>query len=71
MYTKKINQVVDGNQWKLALYNNMNGMFLFPPLIILSGKSLTYEVEHMILLTLAACARSKTRHAESSSRDFD
>jgi GDP-fucose transporter C1 len=39
LYTKKINQVVDGNQWKLALYNNINAMFLFPPVIILAGET--------------------------------
>jgi len=44
LYTKKINQVVDGNQWKLSLYNNLNATFLFPPVIILAG-------EHKVLLT--------------------
>jgi GDP-fucose transporter C1 len=43
LYTKKINQVVEGNQWRLALYNNLNATFLFPPIIILAG-------EHAVLV---------------------
>lgn len=43
MYTKKINAVVDGNQWRLSLYNNINAMLLFPPLIVLFG-------EHTVIL---------------------
>jgi solute carrier family 35 (GDP-fucose transporter), member C1 len=38
MYTKKINAVVDGNQWRLALYNNINAALLFPPIIVLAGE---------------------------------
>ena len=43
LYTKKINSVVEGNQWKLALYNNINATLLFPPVIVLAG-------EHIVLL---------------------
>ncbi|KAH9261753.1 hypothetical protein BASA81_000409 [Batrachochytrium salamandrivorans] len=43
LYTKKISSVVDGNQWKLALYNNVNAALLFPPVIILAQ-------EHHVLL---------------------
>lgn len=39
MYTKKINQVVDNNQWKLSLYNNLNATLLFPPIIVIFGET--------------------------------
>lgn len=43
IFTKKVNSAVDGNQWRLALYNNVNAMIIFPPIIFLAG-------EHSVLL---------------------
>eukprot|EP00795_Rhopilema_esculentum_P002469 gene2469-18128_t len=38
IYTKRMMPVVDGNIWRLQLYNNFNACFLFPPLLILMGE---------------------------------
>ena len=35
IYTKKMMGVVDGNQWSLAAYNNMNATLMFIPVVIL------------------------------------
>ena len=38
IYTKKMMPVVDGNIWRLQLYNNFNALFLFPPLLLIMGE---------------------------------
>lgn len=38
IYTKKILPVVDGNIWRLQLYNNFNALFLFIPLMLLNSE---------------------------------
>ncbi len=38
IYTKRMMPVVEGNIWRLQLYNNFNALFLFPPLIFLFGE---------------------------------
>eukprot|EP01104_Vermistella_antarctica_P004271 TRINITY_DN14757_c0_g1_i1.p1 TRINITY_DN14757_c0_g1~~TRINITY_DN14757_c0_g1_i1.p1 ORF type:complete len:342 (-),score=99.69 TRINITY_DN14757_c0_g1_i1:153-1178(-) len=38
IYVKKVFPVVDGDQWKLTLYNNINGSFLFLPFILINGE---------------------------------
>lgn len=53
LYTKKINSVVDGNQWKLALYNNVNAALLFPPVIFLAQEH-TVLLHHVDYLTSVA-----------------
>ena len=49
MYTKKVYPLVDNNQWRLALYNNLNAVLLFPPIILLTGEDLVL-LEHGPLL---------------------
>jgi GDP-fucose transporter C1 len=39
MYTKKIAPVVENNQWRLSLYNNLNAVVLFPPIIWLADEN--------------------------------
>lgn len=36
IYTKKVMPIVDGNQWRLSAYNNINACILFLPLIALT-----------------------------------
>jgi GDP-fucose transporter C1 len=38
IYTKKTMSLVDGNQWRLSAYNNVNACILFLPLIVLTGE---------------------------------
>jgi solute carrier family 35 (GDP-fucose transporter), member C1 len=38
IFTKKYMSVVDGNQWSLAAYSNMNAVLLFTPILIFSGE---------------------------------
>eukprot|EP00794_Sanderia_malayensis_P006088 gene6088-6791_t len=38
IYTKRMMPVVEGNIWRLQLYNNFNALFLFPPLMIMMGE---------------------------------
>jgi GDP-fucose transporter C1 len=38
IYTKKAMPLVDGNQWTLAAYNNMNACLMFLPIIVLTGE---------------------------------
>lgn len=37
IYAKKVLQNMDNNVWLLNLYNNLNSIFIFVPLIVLSG----------------------------------
>lgn len=39
IWTKKSMAIVDGNQWKLQLYNNVTASVFFIPLIFLSGET--------------------------------
>lgn len=43
IYSKKVLQNMDNNVWLINLYNNLNSIFIFVPLIILSGR---YPVWH-------------------------
>ncbi|ESO02565.1 hypothetical protein HELRODRAFT_65661 [Helobdella robusta] len=38
IYTKKVLPAVDENIWRLSIYNNLNGCFLFLPLMIIAGE---------------------------------
>lgn len=38
IYTKKVMGLVDGNQWKLSAYNNVNACLMFVPLILATGE---------------------------------
>lgn len=38
IYTKRCMPAVDGNIWRLQLYNNVNAVFLFLPLILLNAE---------------------------------
>jgi len=38
IYVKKILPIVDGDSWKLTLYNNLNAFFLFVPLMIMASE---------------------------------
>lgn len=38
IYTKKVLPCVDENIWRLSIYNNVNGCFLFLPLMLFSGE---------------------------------
>ena len=38
IYTKRMMPVVEGDIWRLQLYNNFNAIFLFPPLLFLFGE---------------------------------
>jgi GDP-fucose transporter C1 len=38
IYVKKIMPIVDGDSWRLTLYNNLNAFFLFLPLMVMSGE---------------------------------
>ena len=38
IYTKRMMPVVEGDIWRLQLYNNFNATFLFPPLLFLMGE---------------------------------
>uniref|UniRef100_A0A1I8H0M7 TPT domain-containing protein n=1 Tax=Macrostomum lignano TaxID=282301 RepID=A0A1I8H0M7_9PLAT len=37
IYTKKVLPAVDNNVWKLTLYNNLNAVLIFLPLLVLTG----------------------------------
>ena len=51
LFTKKYIQYVDGNnQYKLLLYNNLNAMVLFIPVILMAGEHRVL-LEHMDYLT--------------------
>ncbi|PAA80151.1 hypothetical protein BOX15_Mlig026794g3, partial [Macrostomum lignano] len=39
IYTKKVLPAVDNNVWKLTLYNNLNAVLIFLPLLVLTGDS--------------------------------
>jgi GDP-fucose transporter C1 len=52
MYTKKVYPLVDNNQWKLALYNNVNAILLFPPVIFLMGEDLVLMKHGHILASI-------------------
>jgi GDP-fucose transporter C1 len=39
MYTKKVAPLLDNNQWRLSLYNNLNAVVLFPPIIWLADEN--------------------------------
>ena len=43
IFTKKVSSLVNDNKWQLSAYNNMNGVFLFLPLII------TFEMDALIM----------------------
>ena len=38
IYTKKVLPAVDDNIWRLSMYNNLNAVFLFAPLIVINGE---------------------------------
>jgi GDP-fucose transporter C1 len=38
IYVKKILPIVEGDSWKLTLYNNLNAFFLFVPLMIMANE---------------------------------
>lgn len=38
IYVKKALPVVENNEWKLTLYNNLNGCFVFLPVMLVSGE---------------------------------
>lgn len=38
IYAKKVLQNMDNNVWLINLYNNFNSIFIFVPLIVISGK---------------------------------
>lgn len=46
IFIKKVLPLVDGNEWKLTLYNNINASILFIPVMLLLGEwspVVTYE----------------------------
>lgn len=50
IYTKKVMSAVDGDSWKLTLYNNINAALLFPPLIIIAGEDMIIlDNAHLIM----------------------
>lgn len=48
IYTKKVLPIVDSNIWRLQLYNNFNAVFLFLPLMVLSGEVQIIYGFHML-----------------------
>lgn len=60
IFVKKKYALVDNNPWKITLYNNLNAVLLFPPLIYLSGDFSTLlnspmlnSLTYWILLTIS------------------
>jgi len=48
IYTKRCMPAVDGNIWKLQLYNNVNAAFLFLPMMLFSGEhTVVMNFEHL------------------------
>jgi GDP-fucose transporter C1 len=41
IYVKKILPLVEDNSWRLTLYNNLNAVVLFVPLMLMSGEHIT------------------------------
>ena len=37
IYTKKVLPLLDDSVWRLTFYNNLNAIFLFLPLMVVSG----------------------------------
>jgi GDP-fucose transporter C1 len=49
IYTSKVLDVVEGNKWKLAAYNNTNACIMFIPILLLTGE-VNVVMEHSALL---------------------
>jgi len=49
IYTKKVMPVVDGNQWALAAYNNMNAVIIFLPIVLLTEGTVLLDNLHILL----------------------
>lgn len=51
IYTKKYLPLLDQNVWRLALYNNVNAIVLFLPLLLFSGEIFTvYSFDKLLNL---------------------
>jgi solute carrier family 35 (GDP-fucose transporter), member C1 len=48
IYTKKVMPIVDGNQWTLAAYNNMNAVLMFIPIILVVERDVLLANLHVM-----------------------
>lgn len=53
IYTKRTMHHVDGNQWTLAAYNNMNAVLMFIPIIFISDESRVLRLSSEKLASMA------------------
>ena len=76
IFTKKVLPSVDNNIWRLTLYNNLNAVILFLPLMAVTGdlKALyvfqylwTWKLWSMLLLSGVFGTKTETSFRNSSS----